>query len=136
MHKPATTKAALQELFDFTQAHPSADIEPHVLATSSVFQDYIRRGLKLAAAKRATSDAAPAAGAPGSPKVRTSASSPALSVRERLNRIKSSSSGPSTAASAPATPAPASPAASDDTAAANSRLAAVRARLSALKNKD
>ncbi|XP_054706442.1 cytoskeleton-associated protein 5-like [Uloborus diversus] len=40
------TNEGLAELYDFTQKHPEADIEPYLQTSSEFFQNYIRQGIK------------------------------------------------------------------------------------------
>ncbi|KAG8185075.1 hypothetical protein JTE90_029692 [Oedothorax gibbosus] len=40
------TKEGLSELYDFTQNHPEADIEPYLKNSSDFFQNYIRQGIQ------------------------------------------------------------------------------------------
>ncbi|GIY61295.1 cytoskeleton-associated protein 5 [Caerostris extrusa] len=40
------TKEGLAELYEFTQNHPEADIEPYLKTSSDFFQNYIRQGIQ------------------------------------------------------------------------------------------
>lgn len=40
------TKEGLSELYEFTQKHPEADIEPYLKNSSDFFRNYIRQGIK------------------------------------------------------------------------------------------
>ncbi|XP_015926242.1 cytoskeleton-associated protein 5 [Parasteatoda tepidariorum] len=40
------TKEGLAELYEFTQKHPEADIEPYLKTSSDFFQNYIRQGIQ------------------------------------------------------------------------------------------
>jgi cytoskeleton-associated protein 5 len=39
----ASTARGLEELYDFSRAHPDVDIQPHLSRTSGAFQMYIKR---------------------------------------------------------------------------------------------
>ena len=62
----ATTARGLEELYDFSTAHPTVDIQPHLARTSGAFQNYIKRGLgKVEAARAAQAASAGFGGAIG-----------------------------------------------------------------------
>lgn len=88
----ATTADGLERLYDFSNAHPSVDIQPHLARTSSAFQNYIKRGLAKVGAARAAQGEAGAAGAQPaiapSPMPHMEKSAAEL-YRERLARMQS-----------------------------------------------
>lgn len=96
-----TTAKAMQDLFDFLEANPDADLDPYLRDTSAVFQGYIKRGLerqkKLQEARKAPK-----------PNRRQSALSNVSSattdaLRQRLASLHSPTQSAASAMTAPAT---------------------------------
>lgn len=46
LHVFVSSFQGLKKLYAFKNAHPEADIQPFLVKASSVFQDYIKRGLQ------------------------------------------------------------------------------------------
>lgn len=53
------TKEGISELYDFTQKHPEADIEPYLKNSSEFFRNYIRQGIKDLERKKSTGSDSP-----------------------------------------------------------------------------
>lgn len=53
------TNEGISELYDFTQKHPEADIEPYLKNSSEFFRNYIRQGIKDLERKRNTGSDSP-----------------------------------------------------------------------------
>lgn len=89
LHKTETTQSALQELYQFSVAHPTISFQKHLADNSPVFKGYILRGLKRCEANAQMSKRVSSSG----PIATTVASAPtgngADEYRRRLEMLKS-----------------------------------------------